>query len=204
MSDTSVSACAPVQISDDDIFIAMGEISGYIDITTSDFKELYLKAYQHALSRLTRSVKVGEIMTERVVTSRRDFPLEIVAKLMAEHHISGLPVVDESDRPIGIISERDFLKIMVGSKSANLMEIIVQCLSGVNCLMVSVKKMLAGEIMSSPSISVNVDDIVSDVAELFTSKGINRAPVVNVEEGRIIGIVTRGDLMRASIGRGLE
>ena len=79
----------------------------------------------------------------------------------------------------------------------------MQCLSGVNCLMVSVK-MLAGEIMSSPSISVNVDDIVSDVAELFTSKGINRAPVVNVEEGRIIGIVTRGDLMRASIGRGLE
>ena len=73
MSETSISACAPVQISDDDIFSAMREISGYIDITPSDFKELYLKAYQHALSRLTRSVKVGEIMTERVVTSRRDY-----------------------------------------------------------------------------------------------------------------------------------
>ena len=111
--------------------------------------------------------------------------------------------MDESDRPIGIISERDFLEIMVGSKSANLMEIILQCLSGGNCLMVPVKKKLAGEIMSSPAVSVNVDNVVPDVAELFTSKGINRAPVVNVE-GRIVGIVTRGDLMRASTGRGLE
>ncbi len=60
MSDITIGACAPLQISDDDIFSAMREISGYLDITPSDFKELYLKAYQHAISRLTRSVRVGK------------------------------------------------------------------------------------------------------------------------------------------------
>jgi CBS domain-containing membrane protein len=153
---------------------------------------------------LTGSVKVGEIMTRRVVTSRPDYPIEAVAKLMAENHISGLPVVDESDRPIGIISERDFLEVMVGSKTANLMEIIAQCLGEGGCLMVPVKEKLAREIMSSPAVSVNVKDIVTDVAKLFTSKRINRAPVVETEEGRIVGIVTRGDLMRASTDRGPE
>ncbi|MGC8605481.1 MAG: CBS domain-containing protein, partial [Desulfomonilaceae bacterium] len=63
MADTSFKACAPVDISDDDIFKAMRDISGYLDITPSDFKELYIKAYQHALSRLTRIVKVREVMT---------------------------------------------------------------------------------------------------------------------------------------------
>ena len=199
MTDKTISACLPVEISDDDVFQAMREISGYLDITPSDFKELYLKAYQHALSRLTRTVKVGEIMTKMVVSARPDFDLEIVAKLMAENHISGLPVIDESDRPIGIISERDFLEIMIGRKSANLMEIVLECIEGATCLMEPLKKKRAEEIMSSPAISVKVDETVPDVAKLFTSKGINRAPVISMEDGRIIGIVTRGDLMRAPV-----
>lgn len=199
MTDKTISACLPVEISDDDVFQAMREISGYLDITPSDFKELYLKAYQHALSRLTRTVKVGEIMTTLVVQARPDFTLEIVAKLMAENHISGLPVIDEWDRPIGLISERDFLEIMIGSKSANLMEIVLECMAGAGCLMEPLKKKRAEEIMSSPVISVKVDETVPDVTKLFTLKGINRAPVISMEDGRIIGIVTRGDLMRASI-----
>jgi CBS-domain-containing membrane protein len=139
MADTSFNACAPVQISDDDIFAAMSEISGYLDITPSDFKELYLKAYQHALFRLTRTVKVKEIMTTNVITVKPESSLENVAELMAVNHISGMPVVDEKEKTLGIISERDFLQLMVGRKSANLMEIILQCLRGENCMMVPVR-----------------------------------------------------------------
>ncbi|MGA8832723.1 MAG: CBS domain-containing protein [Desulfomonilaceae bacterium] len=198
MADTSFKACAPVQISDADIFTAMSEISGYLDITPSDFKELYLKAYDHALSRLTRIVKVKEVMTTNVITAKQEFPLEKVAEIMAVNHISGLPVVDDLEKPIGVISERDFLEVMVGRKSANLMEIIVQCLKGKNCLMAPVRIKSAEDIMTSPAIIVGGDDSVDDVSNLFATKGINRAPVVDGER-RIIGIVTRGDLMKAPV-----
>lgn len=198
MADTSFKACAPVDISDDDIFKAMRDISGYLDITPSDFKELYIKAYQHALSRLTRIVKVREVMTASVITVKPEFTLEKVAELMAVNHISGLPVVDQNNQPVGIISERDFLQVMVGRKSANLMEIIVQCLRGKNCLMSPVRIKSAEDIMTSPAVVVGGDDSVDAVSNLFASKGINRAPVVNSAK-LIIGIVTRGDLMKAPV-----
>jgi CBS domain-containing membrane protein len=203
MTDTLFNVCAPVQISDDDIFAAMSRISGYLDITPSDFKELYLKAYEHALSRLTRTVKVKEVMTRLVITARIEFSLEDIAGLMAANHISGLPVVNEEGKPLGIISERDFLEVMVGKKSAGLMEIIGQCLKGKNCLMAPVHKRSAKDIMTTPAISVGGDDSVGDVSNLFVSRGINRAPVVD-EQGKMIGIVSRGDLMRASVTGGSE
>ncbi len=59
----STQACVPVDISDEDIFGAMKDISGYLDITPADCKEIYLKAYQHAINRLTRSIKAADITT---------------------------------------------------------------------------------------------------------------------------------------------
>ena len=196
MADTFYKACAPVQISDDDIFSAMREISGYLDITPSDFKELYIKAYQHALSRLTRTVRVKEVMTTQVIFARPDYSLQHVAELMASSHVSGLPVLDDYQKPLGMISERDFLEVMVGTKSASLMEIIAQCLRGKACLVAPVKTKLAKDIMTAPAVIVGTDDEVEAVSRLFASKGINRAPVVGVE-GAMVGIVSRADLMRS-------
>jgi len=61
-----IDACVPVDISDEDIYEAMKDISGYLDITPADLKEVYLKAYRHAVTRLTRSVKVRDVMTRDV------------------------------------------------------------------------------------------------------------------------------------------
>jgi CBS domain-containing membrane protein len=196
MADTFYKACAPVQILDDDIFSAMREISGYLDITPSDFKELYIKAYQHALSRLTRTVRVKEVMTTQVISARSDYSLQHVAELMASSHVSGLPVLDDDHKPLGIISERDFLEVMVGKKSASLMEIIAQCLRGKTCLMSPVRTKLAKDIMTAPAVIVGTDDEVDAVSRLFASRGINRAPVVDIE-GTMVGIVSRADLMRS-------
>ncbi|MFH0958990.1 MAG: CBS domain-containing protein [Pseudomonadota bacterium] len=196
MANTSCKVCSPVEISDDDVFTAMREISGYIDITPSDFKELYIKAYRQALSRLTRSLKVKEVMTTQIISARPEFSLGEVAELMAANHISGLPVVDDDNKPLGVISERDFLKVMMGRKTASLMEIIAQCLGGKTCLMAPVGIQRAKNIMTSPAVIVGTDDEVDDVSRLFASKRINRAPVVNAE-GSMVGIVSRGDLMRS-------
>ena len=89
---------AGLEIKEEDIMTAMGEIPGYLDITPGDFKEIYLLAFQHALERLSREVAVGEIMTREVVFVKMDTPLAEVAAAMGQRGISGVPVVSDSLR----------------------------------------------------------------------------------------------------------
>lgn len=59
-------------ISEDDIYEAMKEVGGYIDITPADFRTLYVAAHRHAISRLAASVKAGDVMTRNVVFVEKD------------------------------------------------------------------------------------------------------------------------------------
>ncbi|MCK5138785.1 MAG: CBS domain-containing protein, partial [Thermodesulfovibrionia bacterium] len=97
-----------INISDEDIYAAMKDIPGYLDITSGDFKELYRRAYRHALKRIAQSIKASDIMTRDVVTAAREMPLREVAKKMAEKSVSGVPVIEADKRVAGIISEKDF------------------------------------------------------------------------------------------------
>ena len=71
MSGLIVDACIPVDISDDDIYEAMKDVPGYLDITPGDFKEVYLQAYRHAISRVMKSVKAADVMTRQVISVGR-------------------------------------------------------------------------------------------------------------------------------------
>ena len=53
---------------------------------------------------------VGEVMTREVVEARRETPFKDVARLLDEHRISGLPVVDHDDKVVGVISESDLIR----------------------------------------------------------------------------------------------
>jgi acetoin utilization protein AcuB len=65
------------------------------------------------LNRLQSTVKIREIMTEDVVTTTPDTPIEDVARLMTDEKIGGMPVVAEHDRVIGVITETDVFKAFV-------------------------------------------------------------------------------------------
>jgi len=197
MTDKDIDACVAVDISDDDIYEAMKDISGYLDITPGDFKEVYLKAYRHAVLRLTRSVKVSEVMTKDVAAVSGDTPLEDVAAIMAARKVSGVPVIDGDGKVIGVVSEKDLLSVMGGGAAATIMEVIAQCLKGRSCLAVPVREKVATDIMSSPAVTVKEETPVMEVAGLFTQRGVNRVPVVDAN-GRMVGIVSRGDVVRSS------
>jgi CBS domain-containing membrane protein len=197
MTSQDIEACVPVDISDDDIYEAMKDISGYLDITPGDFKEVYLKAYRHAVLRLTRSVKVAEVMTKDVAAVFGDTPLKDVASIMAANNVSGVPVIDVDGKVIGVVSEKDLLSVMGGRSAKTFMEVIAQCLKGRSCLAVPVIEKVAGDIMSAPALTVREDTAVVEVAGLFTQRGINRVPVVD-KNGRMVGIVSRGDIVRSS------
>jgi len=191
---------AGLDLKEEDIFAAMRQITGYVDITPRDFREIYLLAFRHALERLRREVTVGEIMTREVVSVQTNTPLAEVAELMGQRGISGVPVLDENQKVVGVVSEKDFLRGMGVKESQNFMTLVASCLRTKGCVALPIKKQTAGDLMSAPAVTVSPETRIRDLAELFTERHINRAPVTDAT-GLVFGIVTRGDLVRATLQR---
>ncbi len=189
---------AKIELKEEDIVAAMQKIPGYLDITPGDFKEIYGLAFQHALERLKREVTVAEIMTREVVAVKPYTPLAEVAYAMGLRGVSGVPVVDGSDRVVGVVSEKDFLRRMGVEDSQNFMTLVASCLRSKGCVALPIKKQTAEDLMSSPAVTVRPETKARDLAELFHARHINRAPVTNAE-GQLVGIVTRGDLVKATL-----
>jgi CBS domain-containing membrane protein len=188
-----------IDLKDEDIYEAMKSIPGYLDITPGDFKEVYQLAFRHALERLSRELTAGEIMTREVVAVRPDTPLAEVAEGMGNRGISGMPVVDATGRVAGVISEKDFLTHMGVQESKNFMTLVASCLRSKGCVALPIKKQTAGGIMSAPAITVSPETSIKEIAAIFTEKGFNRVPVTDAD-GRLLGIVSRGDLVKAARG----
>ncbi len=188
------------EISDEDIFEAMKDISGYLDITPGDFKEVYQMAYRHAMSRIVSSVKAKDVMTTKVFSVKPDTPVEETAELLAQNSISGVPVIEENGKVAGIISEKDFLSGLGLENAKTIMGVISNCLKNKGCLAISISTKKAGDIMTSPAITVLENTAVSDIAVIFTKNNINRVPVTD-SEGNLIGIVSRADILRYLPGR---
>jgi len=188
-------------ISDEDIYEAMKEIPGYLDITPGDFKEVYVLAYRQAQERLLHRATAKEIMTREVAWVRVDTPLQEVAELMAQRGVSGVPVLDGANRVVGVISEKDFLKRMSSQGITNFMAVVAGCLRDKGCKAVGIRGRQADDLMNSPAVTVREDTPVLEIAALFKEKAINRVPVLDAQ-GRLAGIVSRGDLLNLAPFRG--
>ena len=186
----------PPEISDADIVAAMGEISGYLDITPGDFKEVYLLAFRHARERLLRRVTAREIMTRDVVRVQVDTPLQEAAELLAQRGISGAPVVNDEGRVVGVISEKDFLRGLAPGVSS-FMGVVADCLRE-GCQALALRERKVADLMTSPAITVMEETPVLEIARIFNEKDINRAPVLD-SQGRLAGLVSRGDLLGLTV-----
>ena len=194
MKFSSLNECAP-PITDEDIVEAMKKIPGYLDITPSDFMEIYGVAFKHALSRLKDAIKAEEIMTQKVIFVYEQTPLADVIKKMAEHEISGIPVLKEDQTISGVISEKDILKQMNDDKTLSFMRVILQCLETRGCIARDLKKFSAADIMTFPPVTVKGRTPVSEVADIMDRLNINRVPVVD-DNSRLVGIIAQSDLVK--------
>jgi len=183
-----------IGLSDEDVLAAMKSIQGYLDITPADFKEIYGFAYRHALERLGQSVTAKDIMTTTVISVNSDTSLLETAKRMAENAISGLPVINKRQIVIGVISEKDFFQKMGAKNTVSFMGVVVECLSNKGCLAMPIREKMAEDIMTSPAITAQQHTTISELSSILTDNQINRVPVVN-DEGKLLGIVSRGDLV---------
>lgn len=186
-----------VEISDRDVYDAMKDMDGYIDITPGDFQEIYRIAYRHAFQRIAGTVLAKDIMTREVLTVAIDTSLKDIADLMAREGISGVPVVDNDGKVVGVVSEKDFISRMGGGDSWSFMGVVAECLGGKGCVALPIRAQKAGDIMSKPAITIDELTTVKEIADTFTDKNINRVPVVDAAS-RLTGIVSRADIVRAS------
>jgi len=116
---------------------------------------------------VTAETRVGEIMTKNVITARAASGVTDVIQLMSRHHITGLPVVDDDNRLIGVVSESDII-----GKGGD----------------------TVGEIMTSGSYTVTEDTTLGDAAEVLLRRRIRRLPVVR-GENQLVGLLSRSDLI---------
>ena len=135
-----------------------------------------------------RSDDIRDIMTTNVFTVPADMPLKQVATRMLEYGISGLPVIDEEQCVVGVLSETDILyKERTAPKRDGLVDWLVHY--GEDPPAAKLNARTAGQAMTSPAVTITPRRSVADAAELMLEVGIDRLPVV--DGGQLVGIVTR-------------
>ena len=150
---------------------------------------------------MSDTLQAKDIMTTDVITASPDDDVEKVARLLTEHRISGLPVVDEERRVVGMISEADLILKEKEVKAPGYTEILgaVLYLESPKKFFEELKKVIAlkvGELMTQKVHSVNARATVNEVATTMVNKGINRVPVLD-DEQRLIGLITRQDIIKS-------
>jgi len=148
----------------------------------------------------TKPSSARGLMTTQVISVGPDTSARDIARILADNRISGVPVVDGTGAPLGMVSEGD---LVTRDEADRVMrrDWWLTLLAEGEAMIAEFMEMLAPEgrtardIMSAPIITVGGSTDVADVARLLATYRIKRVPVV--EDGRIVGIVSRADLVRA-------
>lgn len=145
--------------------------------------------------------KAKDIMTTDVIVAMKNDDISSVASLLIKGKIGGLPVVDEENRVVGIISETDIMKKEKHIDSPQYINFLqgLIFLDDLKSLEEDVKRVAAykvEDLMSTEIIKVNENDSFDEVANIMIKKSINRVPVVD-EKNTLKGIICRYDIIKA-------
>jgi CBS domain-containing protein len=149
-------------------------------------------------TRKEDSMKVEDIMTRDVLTVEPDTPIREVARILAENHISGVPVCNPQGEVLGVVSEGDILfkeYDPIPARTSRLFSLLSE--SSAASATSKSRAVNAGEAMTSPPITLPAYCSVAEAARLMSEHGVNRLPVLGAQ--KLVGIVTRSDLLQAFV-----
>lgn len=145
---------------------------------------------------------VKDVMSDRVALVDSTASLETAAGLMGERHISGVPVLGARGELVGVLSQKDILRILneragltlpgglfnliLGSKASQPNDLADRCRE-------TLSRVRVADAMSRPALAVDIDTTIDEAIRLLITNRINRLPVT--DGGRVVGIVTRTDLL---------
>jgi CBS domain-containing protein len=142
-------------------------------------------------------MRAHHIMTKDVITVTPHTSIEAAAKIMLRTHISGLPVLDDAGKLVGIVSQSDFLRrseIGTGRKRPAWLQFLIGPGKAATDF-VRERGRKVEDVMTEDPITVDEETTLEDLVELMEKKGIKRLPVM---DGNILkGIVTRSNLLQA-------
>lgn len=146
-------------------------------------------------------MNAGEIMTKDVISVAPETPVREIAAMMLERRISGVPVVDAGGRVLGIVSEGDLIRRPELETDRARTGWLGLFLSEEDRARDFVKShgRVAREVMTKPATCVAPDTPLDEVVRLMERLRVKRLPVV--KNGKLAGLVTRTDLLRAMVSR---
>ncbi len=145
---------------------------------------------------MPRQTRVREIMTRAPRKVGTTTTLDEVARLLLSSAFTGLPVVDEENRPVGVIAQGDLiykaglpmrLGLLAQSDSAK-----------VEAALEALASRKAGEVMTKPAVTIEEDSLVTQAVDRMLGKGVKRLPVVDAA-GRLVGMLSRVDVFRTAV-----
>jgi CBS domain-containing protein len=122
-----------------------------------------------------RSVVARDIMQRPVVAATALASLRDVATQLVKNGFSGMPVADPDGRVVGVVTESDIVRTLIAGKR--------------------LENLTAGEVMTGPPITVEVETPIEDVMKQLEENRIVRVPVI--DHDKLVGIISRGDIIRA-------
>jgi CBS-domain-containing membrane protein len=139
---------------------------------------------------MAMSGTVKDVMTTRVVSVRTDASFKEMAAMLRSTRISAFPVLDKSDRVVGVVSAADLLvKEAVQADGSSILAALRHVGEDSKA-----KGTTAGELMTEPAITIGPDAPVAEAARLMYDRRVKRLPVVNAA-GRLLGIISRTDVL---------
>jgi CBS domain-containing protein len=144
-------------------------------------------------------VKVRELMTADVSTARPDTPVNRIAELMDRRDISGVPVLDDGGRVIGMVTDLDLIVRNTRLEPPLFFQILdgripLETPGHYRKRLAHMLGALARDVMTEKVVVIGPDEEAERLAELMVKTRANPIPVV--EGGRLVGIVSRADLVR--------
>jgi len=139
-----------------------------------------------------KTIEVGEMMTRRVTCLTSGDTIHRALEIMAEENLAALPVVNHTDKCLGILSRSDLADLFVGLDA---------CVEQLNQMQFSVDfpdgfETTVGELMNSDVISINSEDSLTKAAKMMAEHRIHHLPVVDAQE-TLVGIISTLDIAEA-------
>jgi len=186
---------------------ALKSMDTYMDITVDDLMTLSQRAEQFAKRRASEAVHVSHVMTQPVSTVHPQTPLSEAAHLMVTQRISGLPVVDDAGQLVGIITEADFLRALgvpAHQPHHNLWQTLESLFSHLahHGEPETPDDPVTAHMVKNV-VCVHPDQDLHAVIEVMKRNSVKRLVVCD-QDRRVVGMVTRSDLVRLFFDRYTE
>jgi CBS domain-containing protein len=145
--------------------------------------------------------KVEEIMTRDVITAKENDTVLHVVNVLRENSIAGVPVVNDREEIVGVVSVSDILKLLDDFhwytpffSAMDILHLHSDELEDVKRDIEEVSEMKVKDAMSKNPKTIAPDTLIDDAAQIMYSTGFNRLPVLD-EKGKLVGIVARADII---------